>query len=193
MSDISVLELLEQSILDVETGERLFDDARPDLYVSDVRGVIAEIRRLTVPVEGMETTAKERAGWKAMLDNGRWIACTKSLHLLLRDFNRLLAARNEQDVLGERVAAEGRQAQGAYELTLAERNWWKDRAEKAEAALVAAERRALERAAKVADDFRDVMLNTDLQTEPLLWLDGAEHAAHDVAAAIRALAGEKGT
>jgi hypothetical protein len=62
-----------------------------------------------------------------------------------------------------------------------------------ETAILAAERRALEKAAKVADDFRDVMLNTDLQSEPLLWLDGAEHAARDVAVAIRALAGEEET
>lgn len=58
------------------------------------------------------------------------------------------------------------------------------------AALIAAGEKARrdenEACAKVADDFRDVMLNTDLQVEPLLWLDGAEHAARDVASAIRA-------
>lgn len=51
----------------------------------------------------------------------------------------------------------------------------------------------IEDAAKVADNFRDVMLNTDLQTEPLLWLDGAEHSARDIAAAIRSLAAKEPT
>lgn len=39
------------------------------------------------------------------------------------------------DAAGERVAAEGRQAQGAYEIIRDERDWWQARAEKAEAAL----------------------------------------------------------
>lgn len=52
-------------------------------------------------------------------------------------------------------------------------------------ALTAARASEREACAKIADDFRDVMLNVDLATEPLLWLDGAEHAARDVATAIR--------
>jgi len=59
MSDMSVMELLKQSILDTETGERLFDDARPDLYVSDVRNVIAEIRRLQAALQQAEAVLRE--------------------------------------------------------------------------------------------------------------------------------------
>ena len=44
-----------------------------------------------------------------------------------------------------------------------------------------------ERCATVCDDIRDDGLNIDLQTEPLLWVDGYEHGARDCAASIRAL------
>lgn len=44
-----------------------------------------------------------------------------------------------------------------------------------------------EAAAAQCDARRDVALNTDLQTEPLLWLDGYEHGCADSATAIRKL------
>lgn len=43
-----------------------------------------------------------------------------------------------------------------------------------------------ERCAGKCDTLRDVALNIDLQTEPLLWIDGYEHGCQDAAAAIRA-------
>lgn len=44
MTDL--LDRLNKSIIDCETGEPLDDDARPDLYASDVREVIGEMAGL---------------------------------------------------------------------------------------------------------------------------------------------------
>lgn len=57
---IPLVERLRASIRDIETGEPLDDDARPDLYVADIRELV---ERLFSPPEGvtLETTAEERA------------------------------------------------------------------------------------------------------------------------------------
>ena len=57
---IPLVERLRNACLDIETGEPLDDDARPDLYVSDLRAIL---EALTAPAEGvtLETTAEERA------------------------------------------------------------------------------------------------------------------------------------
>lgn len=41
-----IVERLNSACLDIETDEPLDDDARPDIYVSDVRRTIVEIERL---------------------------------------------------------------------------------------------------------------------------------------------------
>jgi hypothetical protein len=44
-----------------------------------------------------------------------------------------------------------------------------------------------EACAAIADDARDAGLHGDLCVEPLLWLDGYEHACQDIARRIRAI------
>lgn len=43
---LQIAEVLRRSILDIETDEPLFPDARPDLYARDIEGVIALIEKL---------------------------------------------------------------------------------------------------------------------------------------------------
>ena len=57
MENEPVYERLRNACLDIETGEPLDDDARPDLYVSDLRAIL---EALSAPAEGGETTAEER-------------------------------------------------------------------------------------------------------------------------------------
>jgi hypothetical protein len=63
---------------------------------------------------------------------------------------------------GERVAAEGRQAQGAYELICDERDWWWARAKRAEAAL----RDIDQHHARIADIARAALTAVKATTKP---------------------------
>lgn len=75
MTDLlGLIERLRSACLDIETGEELDSDARPDIHVDDVREIIT---LLTAAPDGLETTAEERVALLKLLERARpgpWVS-----------------------------------------------------------------------------------------------------------------------